>query len=220
MELKWTIPQYKDLLIPRLGGLHTAMNFLKVLGQHTADSGLADVWIDSGILGPNSTEKAMGGKSYAKGVRAHKLTLQAMWQLVLPQLLPYIEKKDHELKKDILKAARSDAPQDYDALVTTLASTRFCNLMAEFVLSKEQDVNFQYWWQYMNMVCILLLFIRAQRDGLWELHLYAFKQMLPYFHHYDHIHYARWGTVYLAEMNQLPDEVKEEFYKGNFVVKG
>ena len=29
MELKWTLPDYKDTLIPRLGGLHTSMNFLK-----------------------------------------------------------------------------------------------------------------------------------------------------------------------------------------------
>ena len=68
MELKWEIPQYKDIWIPRLGGLHTSKSFLKVLGQHTADSGLtvrADVWIESGILGPNSAQQAREGKLYA-----------------------------------------------------------------------------------------------------------------------------------------------------------
>ena len=103
-----------------------------------------------------------------------------MWQLVLPQLLTYIEKEDHELKEDLLNAARLDDPQGYDTLVTTLASTRFCNHMTEFVLSKEKHVNFQYWWQYMNMVCILLMFFGAQLEGRWELHLYAFREMLPY----------------------------------------
>ena len=44
--------------------------------------------------------------------------------------------------------------------------------------------------------------------------------MLSYFHWYDHTNYARWGCIYLAEMNKLPDEVKEEFCKGNFVVRG
>ena len=29
-------------------------------------------------------------------------------------------------------------------------------------------------WQYMGMVSILFLFIRAQRDGVWDLYLYAF----------------------------------------------
>ena len=42
--------------------------------------------------------------------------------------------------------------------------------------------------------------------------------MLPYFFRYDHTNYAKWGTVYLAEMNMLP-QVLSEFREGNFVVK-
>ena len=43
MELKWSVEEYKEKLIPRLGGLHTAMNFLKVIGDHMAGSGLGSV---------------------------------------------------------------------------------------------------------------------------------------------------------------------------------
>ena len=123
------------------------------------------------------------------------------------------------LQVDLESAAQSDDPSKFDSLVTMLNSDRYRNVMEKFILSKEADVNFQYWWQYMNMVSTLLLFIRAQRDGRWEVHLFAFREMLPFFHHYDHINYARWGCVYLAEMNQLPGEVKDEFCEGNFVVK-
>ena len=66
------------MLIPRLGGLHVSMNFLKIYGQHMTDSGLVQVWVESGLLGVNSAEHAMDGKSYAKGIRAHKLTVQAL----------------------------------------------------------------------------------------------------------------------------------------------
>ena len=72
----------------------------------------------------------------------------------------------------------------------------------------------------MEMVRILLHFGRAKREGMWDLHLYAFQKMLPFFHRYDHINYARWGAVYLAQMKQLPVEVQTEFDKGNWVVKG
>ncbi len=65
------------------------------------------------------------------------------------------------------------------------------------------------------MVSILLYFTRAQRDGLWELHLYAFRRMLPFFFRYDHVNYARWGTVYLAEMAKLPPDILREFQQGN-----
>ena len=43
MDLKCVVPEYKDVLIPRIGGLHTSMNFLKVLGQHIQDSGLPPI---------------------------------------------------------------------------------------------------------------------------------------------------------------------------------
>ena len=78
----------------------------------------------------------------------------------------YIEQEDHGLKEDLLNKATLNDPQDYDTLVTKMASTRFCNHVDEYVLSKEHDVNFQHWWQYMNLVCILLMFIRTPRDGL------------------------------------------------------
>ncbi|KAK2142184.1 hypothetical protein LSH36_987g00029 [Paralvinella palmiformis] len=64
------------------------------------------------------------------------------------------------------------------------------------------------------MVSILLCFTRAQRDGSWDLHLYAFKRMPPILFRYDHVNYARWGTVYLAEMSVLPPEVLLEFQEG------
>ena len=44
-------------------------------------------------------------------------------------------------------------------------------------------------------------------DGIWDLYLYSFRKMLPYMFRYDHFNYARWGSVYLAEMNNLPPEI-------------
>ena len=34
MELKWSVPEYQNKLIPRLGGLHVSMNFLKAIGNN------------------------------------------------------------------------------------------------------------------------------------------------------------------------------------------
>ena len=74
----------------------------------------------------------------------------------------------------------------------------------------------------MEMVEILLDFIRAERDGYWTLHLGTFAAMLPWLTIYDHTNYARWGHVYLADMKLLEKtapEVHSEFVSGNFVVK-
>ena len=65
-------------------------------------------------------------------------------------------------------------------------------------------------------------FIRAMRDGNWNLHLEVFAVMLPWLTIYDHTNYARWDPVYFADMRRLETtapEVNAEFMNGNVVVK-
>ena len=82
-------------------------------------------------------------------------------------------------------------------------------------LKSNMDMN-------MDMVSLLLQFLRAERTANWKLHLSAFADMLPWFAVYDHTNYTRWGAVYLADMKQLQQthaDVFKEFMDGNFVVK-
>ena len=71
----------------------------------------------------------------------------------------------------------------------------------------------------MMMVEMLQHFLRAQRESNWDLHMWAFKQMIPYFHLYNHTNYAHWRLIYVHLMHALPTEVKGEFHKGNWTVK-
>ena len=74
----------------------------------------------------------------------------------------------------------------------------------------------------MDMVEILLYFIRAERDGNWTVLLEAFAGMLPWLTISDHTNYARWGHMYLADMKFLEliaPEVYADFMHGIFVVK-
>jgi hypothetical protein len=53
-------------------------NFLKMIGQHTKDCGLAEAWAEAGILGSSPIEHVMVGKAYNKGMRSHKFSFQAL----------------------------------------------------------------------------------------------------------------------------------------------
>ena len=55
------------------------------------DFGLGEIWTESGLPGDNSVQQIMAGKSYARSVRAHKLTFQALWHFLLPKLYSYLE---------------------------------------------------------------------------------------------------------------------------------
>lgn len=48
-----------------------------------------------------------------QGTRVHKITLQTMWQLLLPQRLVYLEEKDNELKQSLEKSVQSDKEEDF-----------------------------------------------------------------------------------------------------------
>ena len=160
MELKWAKQDYQNFLIVRLGGLHIAMNFLKVIGKHIESSGLLDAWTESNILGPRAAEQVLAGKSYSRGMHVHKITLQAMWRLIMPQLLDHIDQDKSELVQNIKELADEG---DLEKLVTLLETYEFRNGMEEFVKSKD-NANFRFWWSYMQMVQNLLLFTHAQRD--------------------------------------------------------
>ena len=45
MELKWSVPEYRDRVIIRLGGLHTSMCFLSTIGDHVKENGMKDTWV-------------------------------------------------------------------------------------------------------------------------------------------------------------------------------
>ena len=152
-------------------------------------------------------------------MRAHKLTVQAMWELLAPQIVMYLENKDkfRTLSQQIVNAVNDT---NYESLIILFVSDYFQNTLKCFFKEKCTNPNFKLWYTYLEMVSILLMFTRAQREDLWSLHLASFKLMLPYFFTYDRRKYAKWGSVYLAEMNMLPNEVLTEFKQGNFVIKG
>ncbi|KAJ8886123.1 hypothetical protein PR048_012332 [Dryococelus australis] len=202
VELKWSVPEYQEKLIPCLGGLHISMHFIKAIGQHTGGSGLAEVWLKSGLLGQGAVERVLAGNAYNKIMRAHKLTLQALQRILVPKFPLYIAEADNEYHTKLFALVNDETPKRIPELVSLLMQERVRKLLADFIESKSEDVNFIFWWQYMDMVSILLRFTRASTTQ------------------YDHLNYARWSAIYVTDMHQLPDAVASEFRKGNFVVMG
>ena len=57
-------------------------------------SGLSEVGIESGLFGRSAVELALAGKDYSKAMRAHKLTIQALWRMMIPHFLRFIAESD------------------------------------------------------------------------------------------------------------------------------
>ena len=57
-----------------------------------------------------------------------------------------------------------------------------------------------FWMSYVDMIEILLAFIRASRESNWEMHLSAVRSMLPCFFTYDSLNYSRYMSIYFSDM--------------------
>ena len=67
-------------------------------------------------------------------------------------------------------------------------------------------------------VFLMMLFVRAERESDWPLHLVAVKRMLPYFFASGHVNYARYGLYYLRSMESLQGEELSMFIRGEHVM--
>ena len=84
-----------------------------------------------------------------------------------------------------------------------------------------QSATFAYWKTFMQEVGTLLRLLRAERDGLFELHLIAVCETIPWCRAADIGNYVRYLPGYLNDMVTL--QQKKPFYQylrdGGFVVR-
>ncbi|MES9879893.1 MAG: hypothetical protein ABW185_03330 [Sedimenticola sp.] len=69
--------------------------------------------------------------------------------------------------------------------------------------ARECSSTFAFWDEYLAMIESLLDYIAAERNCDFDKHLHYFMRMLPYDFAFDHTNYARWGSIYVAEMSTL-----------------
>jgi hypothetical protein len=71
IDLKWSVPEYRERLVAGMGGLHIVMNFMKCIRDHMSGSGLYELWMECELLGPVAAQHVLAGKHYSRVMRAH-----------------------------------------------------------------------------------------------------------------------------------------------------
>lgn len=186
-QIMWRYPEeFPDTLI-RLGGFHIALNFLAVLGKRYQGSGIEDLLIESGTYGPGTVTSLMNGRSYNRGVRAHKLTMEALFRLMWQAFIHWLnaESQQHhkenvdekhlvESMKSFHLALKSKNAVPQKAVSITQELTTVMELFDTFRhLERARSPMFAFWDEYMHMVTMLLQFVKAERTGNGSLLLHA-----------------------------------------------
>ena len=81
-QIQMKFPEELSGTVIRLGGFHIALNFLSLLGKMFCSSGLEDLLIESSVYAAATASAVMKGKSYNRGIRAHKLAMEALFRLM------------------------------------------------------------------------------------------------------------------------------------------
>ena len=75
-----------------------------------ADSGLEDIWLESGVYGSSVVSKITHGVHYNRAVRAHKVMLEALKSLCWDAFTQWLEDNNRLNRKviDTLREKRSN----------------------------------------------------------------------------------------------------------------
>ena len=217
----------------RMGGFHIVLNYLSLLGKKYAQSGIENMLIESGVYAAGTTSAIMLGKLNNRGIWAHKLTMEALFRLLWQAFLEWLERQQIGLENGAkqviicrIKQCQNTINQE-DFFADNWSSLQGCIeplmlLLDDFKLeSRKESKVFNFWEDYINMVLLLLQFVKAERTGNWKLRLSATAAMVPHFFSMDRVNYARWLPVYLSDMNMLESkhpEVYQEFMAGSHSV--
>lgn len=234
-------PTWSNLkkVVLRLGGLHVEMSFLGCVGHLMAATGLTQVL--EVVYAENAVKHILSGKAIARAIRGHLMVYAALstmltanaYNMTLPN-----KGECHDLHQSLVNAR-----EQYDDIIDNAGATSILSpedVLRE-ILDKLKDVlgeitdklnaekksikerrTAKLWLQYIEMIGILRMFIKAERIGDWKLHLQAVQEMLPYFAAAGHNLYAKSAYIYLQKMQQLPEshpEIYACFLKGYHVIR-
>ena len=212
----------------RLGELHTVFAALKVLGKYLKGSGLDQIITEAGIYDQTTLGQIMEGKHMKRGVECHLTLYLALYTLYFKEALEGSDVDDSEVKGSVKTTISSFLDVDKgdqqlhwfhrNQIMAFLETSGATKLLSDFHKTFKNQPLFLH--NYMKMFEVLLLFIRANRQGLWKLHLSSLNIFVSYFFAHDQINYARLSPFYLATMVELElkDEVSWNYLKEHYSI--
>ena len=66
------------------------------------------------------------------------------------------------------------------------------------------SAQFKHWYTFLELELLLLLFMRSIREGAFGMFVDALQQMAPWAFALDHVHYARWMSIFIQSLLGLP----------------
>ena len=185
-EIRWSNNELMNRLVVRMGEFHTCMAFMAVIGKRFSDAGLRDVVVEAQVIAEGSMNGFISGHHYNRSIWCHKLLSESLHRIRFQRFLDSLCDEEATRILGVINDTHSsflsgslNISADLDAILSVY--DKFVEEQRKF------HPTFDFWTSYLEMVTILLLFIRATRESNWELHLAATRSMLPWFRTIEYI---------------------------------
>jgi hypothetical protein len=208
-------------VIVRLGGFHLLMSFLGSIGYIIGGSGIRELW--ETVYAPHTVTHMLTGHAVQRAVRAHLLTHSAINTMLLSSL-PEEQVPSMELLQSTYKQCFENKTNTINKETNDILDALVQNIDKLLVELSNRGQTQQLWKLYFKLTTLILYFIRAERTGDWDLHLYTISKILPIFAATGHHNYAKSALLYLQQMKELaekmqPDEYKKYTTNGYFTIR-
>ena len=167
--------------------------------------------VEAGILGEDAAQKALRGKHYNNGMRAHLYVAEAMTRVKLDAFLEWLlfhnkyHVHDTVFKSDEVKkievSRNSDNLTDCMDIFQDLF-TLYEEFEEEF-FDEKRFLMAVFWNPYLSMIQTLRDYGKSIKTGDWDLHVFDSEKMLHWFHAYDHFNCACHFSYYWSTQQVL-----------------
>ena len=174
-----------------MGGFHLLMMLLGVIGGRFEDAGLAELAVESDVVGGASFAKVLSGKNCNRAIRMHKILHEALMRL----LINAFEFSLSENKKNLVESKTAAieelklnlGPEKYNFLLESDDIQGWYDLFKQFVddLGKNGSDLSKFCLSYFELCELLLNLVFSTRSSDWELYLACAEKVIPWTIAYD-----------------------------------
>lgn len=229
-EIQLMRPEEFRTIVPIMGTFHLVKIVLKCIGKILDGSGADTTWLQADVFGPSVVQNSvLNGGHYARSLEGMQLLAHAFRRLLYKEFFaakgvePYAAELATLAKlKSSVASKDVNNSQKYMEEFTGTCSKLVEDLDSFIKVRSAESENFKFWCQFLQMMDVVHDLLRADREGLWQLHLDSVQRALYLFAALDSINYLRWCSVYLEDMRRLPQtapSVHSHFSNGNFSIK-
>ena len=138
------------------------------------------------MLGPSTVCSVLSGKHYSRGVCAHKAAMEALFRTLWRKFEVWLNEHDKEattctdfsILLDVLRKGNFK-PITFKELLHCPGFMALHKTFYHFCSTLQSSVA-KFWLSYLEMVQVLLMYLRSMRMADWKLHLHCLRKILPF----------------------------------------